>query len=202
MRRHLGTSGQLVVDDIADHLRNLIVSRFADHLAESKIPALDLAMNYDELGAGLQEKLNVGFDDQGMQLVQMTIDNILPSEVEEALDARTKMAAIGNLDAYTKLQAAEALPIAAANEGGMAGAGVGMGAGFAMGNLMGNAMAPGMVPGVGNVAAAPAAAGAAPAAGGSDDIEAKLEKVAKLLSKGLITAEEAAARREKLLDEL
>ena len=138
-------------------------------------------MNYDELGAGLQEKLNVGFDDQGMQLVQMTIDNIsLPSEVEEALDARTKMAAIGNLDAYTKLQAAEALPIAAANEGGMAGAGVGMGAGFAMGNLMGNAMAPGMVPGVGNVAPAPAAAGAAPAASSGDDIEAKLEKVAIL----------------------
>ena len=209
LKQHIGTSGHVVMDDIASHVRNLIVSRFADYVAEAKIPALDLATQYDELAAGLQQKLNDGFVDQGMELVQMTVDNIsLPAEVEQALDARTKMAAIGNLDAYTKFQAAESLPVAAANEGGMAGAGVGMGAGFAMGNIMGTQMGMPMMPGVGVSPVTPAMtssstqAAPAPTAAPEVDLEQKLTKLASLVSKGLITEEEAAAQRSaKILDE-
>jgi membrane protease subunit (stomatin/prohibitin family) len=50
---------------------------------------------------------------------------------------------VGDLNQYAKFQAAESLPIAAANEGGgLAGAGVGLGAGLTMAQQMMNALKP------------------------------------------------------------
>jgi hypothetical protein len=73
-------------------------------------------------------------------MTDFTIENIsLPPEVEQALDTRSKMGVLGNLDAYTKLKAADAIGIAAANPG-LGGAGVGMGVGFGLGNAMGGMM--------------------------------------------------------------
>ena len=90
----------------------------------------------------------------GITLTDMTIENIsLPPEVEQALDQRTKMGVLGNLDQYTKMKAAEALETAAGNQG-VGGAGVGMGVGFGMGNMMGNMM--------GNAAGQPPAAPSTP----------------------------------------
>jgi hypothetical protein len=69
------------------------------------------------------------------------VENIsLPEDVEAALDQRSKLGILGDrMGQYTQMQAAEAIPIAAANPGGLAGAGVGLGAGLAMGNAMGGA---------------------------------------------------------------
>nr|MDA3959632.1 SPFH domain-containing protein [Planctomycetota bacterium] len=125
LKEHIGTDGHLEQDAISGHLRNLVVSRFADVLGESKIPALDLAAKYDELAFQLQGSLNETFKGQGLGLQNVAIENIsLPPEVEKALDARSKMAVIGDMNRYTQFQTAEAIPTAAANQG-MGGAAMG-----------------------------------------------------------------------------
>jgi membrane protease subunit (stomatin/prohibitin family) len=141
LRNIVGTDHRFSVEDIGEQLRNLLVARFADVLGESKIPALDLAANQDDLGRYLTERLQLDFDGFGLKLVHLVVENIsLPAEVEQALDQRTKMGVIGDLGRYTQFQAAEAMRDAAKNPGGIAGAGVGIGAGVAIGQQMGNAM--------------------------------------------------------------
>ncbi|MCM8529009.1 MAG: SPFH domain-containing protein [Lentisphaeraceae bacterium] len=143
----VGTDGEFTNDEINSQLRNIIVSRFTDKLGESKIPALDLASNYDEIGELIHEKINPEFNEYGIKLTKFLIENIaLPPEVEEALDKRSSMGILGNMQQYTQFQAANALEDAAKNPGdagGAMGGGMGMGMGFAMANQMGQAMAGG-----------------------------------------------------------
>jgi membrane protease subunit (stomatin/prohibitin family) len=140
-REITGTGGHFTIDDISEQLRNLIVSRLADALAESGIAVLDLAKNYSELSTFLTEKIAPEFLAYGLELTKLLIENIsLPQEVEEALDKRSSMGIIGNLDNFTKFQAANALEAAAKNPGGDASAGVGMGMGFAMAQQLGTSL--------------------------------------------------------------
>ena len=139
-----GTDGHFTTDEVTDQLRNIIVSRFADILGESGIPVLDLAANYDDLGAFLTNKIKPQFTVYGLELTLLLVENIsLPPEVEKALDKRTSMGVIGNLKDYAQFQAAEAMVVAADNPGGMAAGGMGMGMGIAMGQQMGQAMGAG-----------------------------------------------------------
>lgn len=143
-----GTNAHFTIDGITEQIRNLIVSKFSETLGEIKIPALDLAANYSEAGELVAKQIRPSLAGYGMELTTLLIENIsLPPEVEQALDARTKMGVIGNLNAYTQLQAAEAMRDAAKNPGGAAGAGVGMGAGFAMGQAMAGAFQQGPIGG-------------------------------------------------------
>ena len=104
-----------------------------------KIAALDLAAQYKELGDAIRGKINEDFKTYGLEVTKFYVENIsLPEEVEAAIDKRSSMGAIGNVDQYMKFQAADALRDAAQNEGS-GGMGVQMGAGFAMGNQMVNA---------------------------------------------------------------
>ena len=142
IREIVGTGGHFTIDDVSEQLRNLIVTRFSDMLAESGIAVPDLAANYDELSGRLTGKIVPEFREYGLEVTKLLVENIaLPVEVEAALDKRGSMEAIGNLDNYMKFQAANALEAAAANPGGDASAGVGMGIGFAMANQMGKALA-------------------------------------------------------------
>ena len=144
IREIVGTDGHFTSDEITDQLRNLITSRFADILGESKIPVLDLAANYDELGVFITDKITKDFGNYGLEITKMLVENIsLPEAVEEALDKRSSMGVIGNLNKYTQFQTANAMEEAAKNPGGMAAGGMGMGMGFAMANQMGQAMVPG-----------------------------------------------------------
>ena len=141
IREIVGTDGRFTTGEITEQLRNFIVSRFADVLGESKIPVLDLAANYDELGNFVTEKIKQDFTNYGLELSTMLVENIsLPEAVEEALDKRASMGAIGDLNKYTQFQAANAMEDAAKNPSGMAGGGMSMGMGFAMANQMGQAM--------------------------------------------------------------
>lgn len=141
VREVSGTDSRLTIDGITDQLRNLIVSKFADILGESKIAALDLASNYDELGKFITERVKPFFAPFGIDVTQLVVENIsLPPEVEASLDKRSSMGIIGNLDAYTKFQTANAIGDAAKQPGGAAGAGVGLGAGLAMGQQMAQSM--------------------------------------------------------------
>jgi len=137
----VGTDGHFTTDEITDQLRNLIISRFADIIGESKIPVLDMAANYDELGGFVTGKIKDDFANYGLDVTKMLVENIsLPEAVEQALDKRSSMGVIGNLDQYTKFQTANAMEEAAKNPGGMAAGGMGMGMGFAMANQMGQSM--------------------------------------------------------------
>ena len=139
----VGTDGHFTKDEIVDQLRNLIVSRFADIIGESKIPVLDLAANYDELGEFVTNKIRQDFGNYGLEVTKMLVENIsLPEAVEAALDKRSSMGVIGDLHKYTQFQAAQAMEETAKNPNGMAGGGMGMGMGFAMANQMGQAMSP------------------------------------------------------------
>lgn len=142
-----GTSGRFMTEDIEGQLKRTLVGGFSDALGESKIAALDLASNYDELGKFTRVKLNEEFKVFGLELTKFVIENIsLPQEVEQAMDKRTSMGVIGDVGKYTQFQAADAMRDAAQNPGGGAGAGMGLGAGFAMGNAMANAMTDAMKP--------------------------------------------------------
>jgi membrane protease subunit (stomatin/prohibitin family) len=133
----VGTNGHFRTGEISDQLRNLITSRFSAIIGEATIPVLDLAGNYDELSNFVSTKIAPEFVEYGLEVSNLLIENIsLPEEVEKALDKRTSMGVIGNLNDYTKFQAAEAMKAAAENPSGAASAGVGMGMGFGMANEM------------------------------------------------------------------
>ncbi|MGB0845229.1 MAG: SPFH domain-containing protein [Thiolinea sp.] len=127
----MGTDGHFTVDEISDQLRNLIVSRFSTVVAKSNIPVLDMAGNYEQLSEYVTQKISPEFTDYGIELTKVLIENIsLPNEVEEALDKRSSMGMIGNLDKYLQYQAAESLGKGDGNSG------MDMGMGFAMANKM------------------------------------------------------------------
>lgn len=143
IREIVGTDAHFSMDEISDQLRSIISSRFADILAESKIPLLDLAANYIELARFVSGKLTPEFNDYGLDITKLVIESIsLPPDVEEALDKKSSMGIIGDLSRYTQFQTANAMEKAAENPGGDASAGVGMGMGFAMANQMGKALGP------------------------------------------------------------
>ncbi|MBA2735746.1 MAG: zinc ribbon domain-containing protein, partial [Pyrinomonadaceae bacterium] len=105
-----------------------------------KIPALDLAAQYKELGEAIRAKINEDFRGYGLEVTKFYVENIsLPPEVEAAMDKRSSMGALGDANRYMQFQAADALRDAAQNEGGGAGLGAGLGAGFAVGGQMANA---------------------------------------------------------------
>ena len=136
-----GTNARFVTEDIEGQLRRTLVSGFSDALGESKIAALDLASNYDELSRFSKQKLQDEFKSLGFELTKFVVENIsLPQEVEAAMDKRTSMGVLGDMGRYTQFEAAQAMRDAAQNPGGGAGLGAGLGAGFAVGNAMAGAM--------------------------------------------------------------
>lgn len=136
-----GTNAHFVTEDIEGQLKRTLVSGFSGALAESKIAALDLASNYDELSKFIRSKLTDDFKTYGFELTKFVVENIsLPAEVEAAMDKRTSMGVIGDVGRYAQFQAADAMRDAAQNTGGGAGTGAGLGAGFAIGNAMAGAM--------------------------------------------------------------
>ena len=163
MKEVFGTSALMTVDGVEGQIKRTLVSGLSDAIAESKIPALDLAANYDELSNYALNAINPKLAALGLTLCSFVIENIsLPEEVEAAMDKRTSMGVLGNLNQYAQYQAAEAMREAANNPNGsnLAGMGVGMGAGAAMSQMFSQSMMGGFQ----QPAAAPVAP-AAPAAG-------------------------------------
>jgi len=135
-----GTNATFQTEDIDGQLKRAIVTEFSDALGELKIPALDLAAQYKEIGEQIRGKINEDFAGYGLEVTKFYVENVsLPPEVEEAMDRRASMGALGDVQTYAQFQAADAMRDAAQNEGGGAGLGAGLGAGFAVGNQMANA---------------------------------------------------------------
>lgn len=156
-----GTDHHFRLDEFSDVMRSRIVSVFSETLATAKVPALDVATRYGELGTALLEPLNVAMRDKyGLEMTAFVVENVsVPPELEQAIDKRGAMTAIGNLNDYVKYNMANAL---AEGKAGTAGIGAELAAGLAMGQSMlqgglGGAQPPsqpGFVPGSAAAAAA------------------------------------------------
>jgi len=140
-----GTNPDFTAEEVAVQIRNFIVTRFTDAVAESKVPVLDMACNLTEYSEKIQELLTPSVAQYGLKLTTFLVENIsLPDAVQEALDRRTSMGIIGaqNMGTYTQMQFADSMgngtgePGAAAQ---MAQSMMGMGMGMAMaGQMAGN----------------------------------------------------------------
>ena len=156
-----GTNAHFSTEDIEGQLKRAIVTEFSDAIGELKIPALDLASQYKEIGDKIRGHINGDFSNYGLEVTKFYVENVsVPEEVQTAINKRAAMGAIGNVDNYMKFQAADALRDAAQNEGGGAGFGAQLGAGFAIGGQMANAF--GGQQGGGGVSQAPPAAATTP----------------------------------------
>jgi len=117
-----GTDDHFRLDEFADTMRSRIVSMFSDALAGAKIPALDVASRYSELGAALLPLINPAIGAKyGLEMTAFIVENVsVPPEVEQAIDKRSSMAAVGNLNDYVKFQMAQGLEKGGGGPGGMA----------------------------------------------------------------------------------
>ncbi len=153
LKELVGTDAVYEADEIHELIRSMINTALADLLGESEVAVLDLASKYQEFSARLREKVVEHVDDEyGLDLPQLYIVNIsLPEEVERALDTRTQMGLIGDMDRFQQYQMGQAMTAAAENpSGGGAAEGMGLGMGFAMaGRMMEGAGRPGMAPAMG-----------------------------------------------------
>ena len=106
LREVAGSDHNFRLDEFSDTMRSRIVSIFTDAVASAKIPVLDVASRYTELGDALLPLINPAVTAKyGLQITSFIVENVsVPPEVEQAIDKRSSMAAIGNLNDYVKYQ--------------------------------------------------------------------------------------------------
>ncbi len=128
----VGTMGKFTTDDVGDYLKKVIVSRFNDYLGETLDTILNLAGKFDELSIELQKRLVGDFGHFGLHLSHLYITSITPpEEVQKAIDDKSRLSVINDIDKFVKMKAAMAMEKAAEGQG-EAGAGIGLGMGMMM----------------------------------------------------------------------
>jgi excisionase family DNA binding protein len=130
-----GTDHHFRLDEFAETMRSRLVSVFSDALATAKVPALDIATRYGELGEALLPLINpVLTTKYGIEMSTFVLENVsVPPEVEQAIDKRSGMAAVGNLNDFVKYQMAHGFEKGASGAGGI---GAEMAVGLAMAQQM------------------------------------------------------------------
>lgn len=133
-----GTDDHFRLDEFNDAMRSRIVSVFSEALAQAHLPALDVASRYGELGAALLPLINpVVQAKYGLQITSFIVENVsVPPEVEQAIDKRGAMAAVGNFNDYVKYQMGQG--VAQPGGAGPAGAGAELALGLALAQQMMN----------------------------------------------------------------
>jgi excisionase family DNA binding protein len=157
-----GSDQNFRLDEFAEAMRSRIVSVFSDALASAKVPVLDVATRYGELGEALLPLINpVVGSKYGLQISSFIVENVsVPPEVEAAIDKRSSMAAVGNLNDFVKYQMGKGME--QPGGGGAAGTASELAVGFAIAQQLmqqSGVAQPATVP----VGGRPAAAGAAAA---------------------------------------
>ena len=184
-----GVVAQYSREALDEPLRNVVMTRLASVFGSSGIAFLDMAANQVLLSQKMAELLAPDFARLGLTLERFSVESVtLPEAIQKALDERISMGVVGDLNRYTQYQTASAIPLAAQNEGGIAGIGAGVGVGAAIGQAMAT-----------NMNAAPAAA---PQAAGNNDPQARLAQLKALLDQGLITAEDYEKAKAEVLKQL
>ena len=200
-----GTMESYSSEQLEGQLRNTIVGHISDIFGESGVPFIDMAGNQVEFGNALRAKMEAMFASYGLTLDSLNVQNIsLPEELQAMLDKRIGVNMMGGMQAYTQFQTAEAIPLAAQNEGGLAGIGAGLGVGLGLGQQMAGAMAGALNP-ASAAAGSPAAVPPAPTPVSpisADEVVAALEKLHGLVGKGILTQAEFEAKKADLLKRL
>jgi len=190
-----GTRDQYTRDEVEEQLRGITLATMATSLGSANVPFLDMAANQTLMAQHVKVDLATAFEKYGLGLDEFNVASVsLPEELQAALDERISAGMKGGLGkdkmaGFTQYQVASSIPLAAQNEGGLAGLGAGLASGVAFGQVMSQGMT------------APAAAvnTAAPA---EEPIEARLEKLKGLLDKGLISAADYDTAKAELLKKL
>jgi membrane protease subunit (stomatin/prohibitin family) len=194
----VGTQGKYTTNEIEDYLRDSIVSRLNTVLGKNLKTVFDLGQYYPQIETGIKAEVTDFFNSMGIELTDLIIIGIVPpDEVQEKINERSSMGAIGNLDAYMKFKTAQAMEKAAENPGGggTAGLGVGLGAGMTMANMMMGSMQPQQQQNQQQNTQPPVQQS-------QEDVLATIEKLAKLKEAGALTQEEFDAKKKDLLSKL
>ncbi|TWI62899.1 membrane protease subunit (stomatin/prohibitin family) [Pseudoduganella lurida] len=194
-----GTREAYTRDQVEDQLRGIMLATMASSLGSSNTAFLDMAANQALMAQEIKGDLADAFGRYGLGLDEFNVASVsLPEELQAALDERISAGMKGGLSndkmaGFTRFQTATAIPLAAQNEGGIAGIGAGLGAGVTIGQAMGQAV---------GASLAPTAPQASPAPVADDSIEARLAKLKGLLDKGLISAADYDSTKAELLKKL
>ncbi len=185
----VGTQKLYSTRDIEGFFRSIILTKITDLIGEMGKSVIQMAAFVEELSIGVRAKAAEEFAARGVSLNSLYVESITPTEeTAKAIDARSAMGAIGDMDAYMKYQGAQAMRDAANNPSGNAGTGVGLGAGMGMGAAMAQMM---------GQAAQPTQA--SPAAQAAPDPMQKLKQLKQMLDAELITQEEYDAKKKDIL---
>ncbi len=180
----------------------MMLATMANSLGNAAVPFLDMAANQTLMAQQVKGDVTAAFGKYGLGLDEFNVASVsLPEELQAALDERISAGMKGGMSAdkmagFTRFQVASSIPLAAQNEGGLAGLGAGLSSGVAFGQVMAQGLNSALAP------AAPAAAAPAAAAPAEEPIEARLEKLKGLLDKGLISAADYDSAKSELLKKL
>lgn len=191
-----GTRAVYTRDEVEDQLRGIMLATMANSFGASSIPFLDMAANQTLMAQQVKGDLANAFARYGIGLDEFNVASVsLPEELQGALDERISAgmkAGLGDkMGAFTQYQVASSIPLAAQNEGGVAGIGAAAGAGLAIGQAMAQGMSGAFAQP--QPASVPAAA---------ESIEDRLAKLKGLLDKGLISAADYDSTKAELLKKL
>ncbi|MGB3494480.1 MAG: SPFH domain-containing protein [Elainellaceae cyanobacterium] len=140
LQQFVGTDGLFQVDEISNHIRNLVLTGFASWIGQTGTGVFDFASNYGNFGDSVQASIQPNMQDYGIELVKILIRDItLPPEVEQAIDRRSAMGMLGNMQQYAQYQAANAIETSAANPSSGGSSPLDLGVGLAMGQQIVNA---------------------------------------------------------------
>lgn len=193
----VGTQGKTTTESIQDLMLSSIVSDIEEMLSqvvhEQNIDVIRINTQRSKIEEAFKPILQKKFEKFGIAIEQFEIESLnIPKDdpgfvaLTQAKADKAQMNILG--DQYAQKRMLDIGEASAKNEGaggGMMQAGMGMGMGQMMGNMMGQV----------NVSGKPAE----PAA---DDPAAKIAKLKGMLDGGLITAEEFAAKKAKILESM
>ena len=197
-----GTREQYTRDDVEEQLRGIILATMANSIGASKVNFLDMAANQTLMASQVRADLLAALGKYGLSLDEFNVASVsLPEELQAALDKRISMGMAGDLNKYTQFQTANAIPIAAASEGGIAGIGAGLASGMVIGQQMAQGLTNGMT--AAQSASTNAVTGQQNAGGAqADDPADRLEKLKGLLDKSLISQAEFDTAKAEVLKRL
>ncbi|NHZ83899.1 hypothetical protein F2P44_32210 [Massilia sp. CCM 8695] len=199
-----GTRDIYTRDDVEDQLRGILLATMATSLGSAKVAFLDMAANQALMAQQVKGDLYAAFARYGVGLDEFNVASVsLPEELQAALDERISAGMKGGLSGekmsgFTQFQVASSIPLAAQNEGGLAGIGAGLGAGAMLGHAMAQGMSGSMIPQVPPAPTAPLQ----PPVPEVDPIEERLLKLKGLLDKGLISEDDYNSTKTELLKKL
>ena len=130
-----GSDHNFRLDEFSDTMRSRLVSVFSDALATSSVPVLDAATRFTELGDALLPLINPMMSTKyGIEIASFIVESVsVPPEVEEAIDKRAGMTAVGNLKDYVRYQMAQGME---SDQGGVGGLATEMAVGLAIARQM------------------------------------------------------------------